>query len=325
MYGPHLYVKQAKELIDAHDKTKPMFLYLALQSVHSPMQVPKSYSEPYSYINNRNRQIYAGMVTAMDETVQNITEHLKTAGMWENTLFIFSTDNGGQPNFGGNNWPLRGSKQTLWEGGIKAVGFVHGNMLKLTSENATNHGLMHISDWYPTLLSATQCPLMNGTQPLDGVDQWKTISENAKTTRTEILHNIDPMYSSFDQTKDTETIRMGFDTSVHAAIRVGDWKLLTGDQGFDDWVKPPEWDIPVTLKNKHQTNEQVNEKLIQLYNVKEDPSERKEISALYPAIVDELLLKLAEYNSTSVPVQFPRRDFNADPKYHQNFWQPWLD
>ena len=67
-------------------------------------------------------------------------------------------------------------------------------MLKIATKNATSHKLIHVSDWYPTLLSAAQCPMINDPQPLDGVDQWKTISENAKTTSTEILYNIDLMY-----------------------------------------------------------------------------------------------------------------------------------
>ena len=328
-YAAHLHVRKAKEIIDSHDQEKPLFLYLALQSVHSPMQVPEQYSEPYSYINDTIRQIYAGMITTMDESVKNITEHLKETGMWDDTLFIFSTDNGGQPSFGGNNWPLRGSKQTLWEGGIKAVGFVHGKMLNINKANATNHELFHVSDWYPTLLSATECSPLNNTLPLDGVDQWKTISENAKSSRTEILHNIDPLnrVTNNDNTPILDAIQMGFDTAVQAAIRVGDWKLLTGQESFNDWVKPPEWRArPSTEENSVGGGfEKFENKLVRLYNIKEDPSERKELSNAYPEIVDSLLLKLAEYNSTAEPVSFPRRDFNADPKYHDNFWQPWLD
>ena len=64
---------------------------------------------------------------------------------------IFSTDNGGVPKNGGYDYPLRGRKDTLWEGGIRGVGFVHGNMLSRRGVNCT--GLIHVTDWYPTLVN----------------------------------------------------------------------------------------------------------------------------------------------------------------------------
>ena len=320
-YSAHLFARKAGEIIDNHNQSNPMFMYVALQSVHSPLQVPDEYVKPYSHIKDENRRTYAGMVSAMDEAVKNITEHLKSAGMWDNTLFIFSTDNGGQPDFGGNNWPLRGRKNSLWEGGVRGVGFVHGKMLNVPNPNVkTNHQLMHVSDWYPTLLHASGCPALPGTQSLDGFNQWKAITTYAESPRSEILHNIDPLTALPDK-----KIVMGFDTSVHAAIRVGDWKLLTGDPGDNRWILPPELnDLSGDYSNvvKQQYFGYQPTKTIQLYNVKYDPFERTEVSDIYPEIVKMLLNRLVKYNSTAVPVRFPQSDPGADP--HGGFWLPWV-
>ena len=64
---------------------------------------------------------------------------------------MFSTDNGGEPVYGGYNWPLRGTKHTLWEGGVRGAAFVHGKMLEKTGVKCK--GLLHISDFFPTLIN----------------------------------------------------------------------------------------------------------------------------------------------------------------------------
>ena len=66
---------------------------------------------------------------------------------------IVTTDNGGIPHAGGYNWPLRGHKGSLWEGGLRGVGFVRGKMLQKTGVKCKE--LLHVTDWYPTLLYLT--------------------------------------------------------------------------------------------------------------------------------------------------------------------------
>ena len=338
-YSANLFVDKTKEAIDNHNKSNPMFLYVAFQSVHSPMQAPEKYIKPYSYIKDYNRRVYAGMVAALDEAVKNITEHLESIGMWNNTLLVFTTDNGGQTLAGGNNWPLRGRKLTLWEGGIRGVGFVHGKILNMPNPNiVANHEMIHISDWYPTLLSAAQCSMMSGTQPLDGFDQWNTITSNHASPRTETLLNIDPLFMPMyiKRNGNKSQVRMGFDTAVHAGIRVGNWKLLTGEQGDDRWIMPPESQngmseienyeyIELNKNGNYPGYQRYGAKSVQLFNIKYDPYEKVEVSDLYPEVVNQLLTKLAKYNTTAVPVSFPPDDHRADPKLHGGFWQPWIN
>ena len=91
------------------------------------------------------------------------------------SLIIFLIDNGGEIYAGGNNWPLRGWKHSLWEGGIHGVGFVSGPPLPEKMRGTSHDGLMHVSDWFPTVVSGiVGSDLLNETK-LDGVDMWKSI------------------------------------------------------------------------------------------------------------------------------------------------------
>lgn len=67
-------------MIKAHNSSTPLFLYMAFQNVHAPLQAPKGYSDKYSFIKDENRRMFAGMVDIMDEAIGNITHAMKDAG-----------------------------------------------------------------------------------------------------------------------------------------------------------------------------------------------------------------------------------------------------
>ena len=94
---------------------------------------------------------------------------LKETGYYDNTIIVFTTDNGGAVKMGGNNMPLRGTKGTLFEGGTRGIGFVHSPLLQKTGY--TNLNMMHAVDWLPTLMSAIGKNNL-ATSALDGANQW---------------------------------------------------------------------------------------------------------------------------------------------------------
>ena len=74
------YLQQAERVILSHNASTPLFLYLPIQSGHTPLEVPTEYTEKYENITDDDRKIYAGMVENVDEAIGNVTEAIKTAG-----------------------------------------------------------------------------------------------------------------------------------------------------------------------------------------------------------------------------------------------------
>ncbi|XP_046580313.1 arylsulfatase B-like [Haliotis rubra] len=309
-YSTSLFTERAISVIKDHDESKPFFLYLAYQSTHAPLQVPGKYLNPYSHIKDLNRRSFAGMTACMDEGIGNITSALNATGQLENTLIVFSTDNGGTIYDGGNNWPLRGWKGTLWEGGFHGVGFVYGDMLK--NKGTVNNQLIHVSDWFPTLVGVAGGNT-NGTKPLDGFDQWKTISEGGASPRKELLHNIDIL----TQPKGAKLFNNTFDTRIRAAIRVGDWKLITGDPGNGSWIPPPH------LSKEAVMDKDDKAKNLWLFDIAKDPNEHNDLSASQSDIVKKLLDRLEYYQKTAIAPRYPDPDPKCDPKLHGGVWGPW--
>lgn len=98
----------------------------------------------------------AGMLAKLDDSVGQVVQSLKSKNMLENSIIVFSTDNGG-PAAGFNynaasNWPLRGVKNTLWEGGVRGAGLIFSPLI--SKPMRVSKQMMHITDWLPTLYSA---------------------------------------------------------------------------------------------------------------------------------------------------------------------------
>ncbi|KAK3596805.1 hypothetical protein CHS0354_036645 [Potamilus streckersoni] len=298
-YSAHTFARRAIDIIISVDPQKEsLFLYLPFQSVHEPLQVPEKYEKIYSNIQNKERRIYCGMVSALDEAVGNITNVLRERGFMDNLLLVFTSDNGGNFQYGANNLPLRGNKNTLWEGGTKGAAFVYSETL-LKKKNYENTEMMHAVDLFPTLLHVA------GGSPdpgIDGMDMWPTISENKASPRTEFIYNID-------------------DIDKNAAIRVGDYKLIEGIPGQNNgWY-------PLPTREVHFQEEDSVGRLnvdiqYQLFDIKHDPTEHFDISEKYPDVLEKLKQRLAEYKKSLVPAFSPPPDPKANPKYYNGTWSP---
>ncbi|KAL4235320.1 hypothetical protein ACF0H5_006955 [Mactra antiquata] len=244
VYSTDLFTSEAQKIINNHNVSEPLFLYLPFQAVHcgnhdDPLQAPQHYVDRFTHINNYHRRLYAGMLGALDDAVGMIVESLADKGMMENTILLFTTDNGGPANGfndnAANNFPLRGVKASLWEGGMRGVGFIYSPLLN-TQGYVSNH-MLHVCDWLPTLYTAAggNSSDMNN---LDGFNEWESLSNNVKGQRTEMLHNIDPL----------------FEGGGRAALRVGDYKILIGDPGmaWSGWYPP--WQNPSDTELFHVNN-----------------------------------------------------------------------
>ena len=149
-YSTHVFTREAIKVVHQHANANsnananPLFLYLAYQAVHCPNEVPYEYEARYANRTDwtHKRKSYAGMLTAADEGIGNLTKALKEAGLWENTLVVLTTDNGGPTTVGcaqgSSNYPKRGGKCSLWEGGTTGDALLAGPALQhlLSSRSA---------------------------------------------------------------------------------------------------------------------------------------------------------------------------------------------
>jgi arylsulfatase A-like enzyme len=207
-YTTTLIAREAARLIREQPSDQPIFLYVSFNGIHSPYQVPERFTEPYRDLPQL-RGTVAGMLAAVDEAVGQVATALEERGMREDTLIIFSSDNGGsKPGKATMNTPLRGGKGGIYEGGVRAAAFA--TWPGRIPAAITIDEPIHVVDWYPTLLKLAGASATQEHVP-DGLDIWPVLTQGAKSPHAALL--------------------LQGTTPYVKALRQGDWKLLVQSSG----------------------------------------------------------------------------------------------
>ncbi|XP_075257814.1 arylsulfatase B-like isoform X1 [Convolutriloba macropyga] len=337
-YSARVIANRAGQLITEHDfDSKPLFLYLPFQSVHcanlvDPVQVPDDVEHQFQYIWNNLRRKYVGAVWELDVAVRNVFKSLQLRGVLDNTIIVFSTDNGGAPNNYNNNWssnfPLRAGKGYYFEGGTRGVGFVWGDVFK-KRKGEVSTDLMHVSDWMPTLYDAAGGDVRN----LGDIESHSMMDvltgKSLASPRSELLINLNPVNNS-------------------KAIKVGRYKYMLNpydrwDANYDNWFKAPGsdpdsfeemypnttesqiWcgDVPTDIDTKcHSKLTGLDECIFDIdsdpceyYNLVDDPD--------YQDIKEMLLDRVLYWETLQVKPLIPPYDDAGNPKHMDYVWKPW--
>ncbi len=212
-YLTDYWTDQALAAIDAN-KDRPFFLYLAHWAVHSPLQATREDYEAVGDIKPHRLRVYAAMIHALDRSVGRVLDKLEEEGLADNTLVVFSSDNGAPGYIGlpDVNAPYRGWKLTLFEGGVR-VPFMLRWPAKIPAGKVVDDPATHV-DLFTTIAAATGAALPD--RPIDGVDLLPVAEGTGPLKRAD-----DAIYWQ------SGTIR---------AVRAGDWKFQVDGVRKTAWL-----------------------------------------------------------------------------------------
>jgi arylsulfatase B len=333
-YSGYVFTEQAVEAIASHDLTKPLFMFLSLHNTHAPVEAPERFVDLYD-TGDALKDTFFAMVSVVDETMKNVTDALKSNGMWENSIVVWTTDNGSPVQVAGSNHPLKGGKSTNWEGGVRTPAFVTGGRVPSSMRGKQLHGLVHVSDWFATFsdvagLGPAADP--EGVAAADSISQWKYISgQVAEAPRTEIVHD-HRMFSNASRNHNGDLCngqvvyeKPGYDAL--GAIRMGDFKLIVGDEHEASWFGEfsPNASAPRPLPGMDVVE---CARRPCLFNIVDDPSEHKDLAAALPHVVTKLWARFNESNAAHHPAKLsPPRDvpgFCGAIRANGGWVAPWL-
>ncbi len=248
-YLTEALAREASAFIEGH-RREPFFLALAFNAVHAPLQAPDPYLEKFQHISDKRRRTFCAMLAALDHAVGTVLSKLRQSDIEDDTLVMFLSDNGGPtPQTTSRNDPFRGTKGTVWEGGIR-VPFVMQWNGHLPAGRVDDRPIIAL-DLFPTSLAAAGVELP-ATVKLDGVNLLPYLDGTRETDPHTAL------YWRFGQ---------------QAAIRMGDWKLV---QARSRRAVRQASDRPASLDRA------------QLFHLPDDASESRNVAADHPQQVQQL-------------------------------------
>lgn len=298
-YLTDVFTDEAVGFINRHAR-EPFFLHLAYNAPHTPLQAP---DEDFAVFADRHeltrgvRQLYA-MIRRMDTGVARVLEALKRNGLAENTIVVFTSDNGpqfsgqGEDNIARFNCGLRGSKCQVYDGGIRVPLLLHwpAGVTPRSDDTTFLHGV----DLFPTLLAAMGVKhAPSSDRPLDGRDAWSAlVGEGEVPTSTPARFWQWNRYTPVPQ--------------CNAAVRDGDWKLVYPAIPEAMTVPDIKW-LHVSMYNPEHFLEQG---LVtdpepartlsppgppQLFNLRDDPGETRDLAGSHTQKVNHLTAALASW------------------------------
>jgi len=260
------FAKEAVAFIEKNRKD-PWFLYLAFNAVHTPMHATEDRLKKFASIPDPQRRKYAAMMSAMDDAIGSVKEALKATGQETRTLVGFISDNGG-PTMegvtvnGSDNTPLRGSKRTTLEGGVRVPFLL--SWPGMIPPGVDDRPVIQL-DLHATALAACQIRV-EPEWKLDGVDLMPYISgKNASAPHEALYWRFGPQM----------------------AIRKGDWKLVRYDKTADGQSNTGGPRARVTATK--------------LYDLSKDIHEDNDLSGQMPEKVKELQSDWDRWNQGNIP------------------------
>ena len=262
VYLTDYYTNNAIKVIEKN-KNRPFFLYLGHWAIHNPLQSLKSDYDLHSHSGNHTLSVYSGMIAALDRSVGKIVKTLEENGLSDNTLIIFTSDNGGAgyielPDI---NKPYRGWKLTHFEGG------------------------MHVP-----FLAKWPSQIKKGTRflsPIHHIDIFHTIAAAARASvpKDRKLDGVDLIPYIQGENKEKPHKTLFWREGHHQSVLHEGWKLIKADRPNKRWLFNLNEDP--TEKNNLSKDKPIKlsqlEKLLDLHN-----SEQAE--PLWPSVVDSPML-----------------------------------
>lgn len=271
-YSTKLLGNEAAKFIQTHDAAKPLYLYLTFNAPHTPYQAPQEYLDKYKGIADPSRRAYAASITAMDDQIALVVAALESKGMRDNTLVIFHSDNGGTRN-----------AMFAGEGDMSKIKIPCDNGPYRDGKGSLYEGgtrVCALANWPGHIKAGVVDQMMHV------VDLYPTIAAlaGAPTAKCKPLDGLN-VWDTICQGKASPRTEVVYNIEpFRGGVRQDDWKLI--------------WRTPLPAA-------------IELYNISQDPSEKKNLAGDHPEKVTALQKRASELAAAMAKPLFLTTEFEG--------------